>query len=776
MAPTGEVIELSVEETNTLRAKLGLAPLRTSNATAATVEAGRGDGDKSQPNGAAEEVLEMSVNDTNALRVKLGLVPLRSGSSSTVQHAPAVNVGEAKATADRVERARLQRQVQEGATNTFGKSSLGDEQTSALSFAENMRLQKKAAKKAAKKKKKETATEASTTGNAYGEADVQGITVGHTLGEFQEGSTTVLTLADTEILTADDASRKVTGLNEDEARLENANLTEAQQQEEGLRKKRQMEMGMGRAGGYAGFDDDEFEELGGTQGPSRTARGADAGAGGSSSAAQNKRKSRGFQIGTMLQEQEDETDLFATQSGKAVSLHSGQADVTMSDYMTKEEEEAMQPKKKKEKSKEFKNKKKKKGKKERTRKVDIDDEEEEEAPPVVAKSKSLADELEETASAPVVTRKRRRQAEDDDDDEANEDPIKKAMDTKSSETINKRSKYDAVMEKGNQRTKVAFTKPSRPLQTDADEEPDDAFLNAALAKARRLNRLKQMSEKTVRGADAVAQAMEQSTNTVQADAAPSSGIQFSLNGTREFTLALRAKKEQEERERAKKDAAAKKEAATKTVMIKEEESNPIKTDPDRPTPMTVEEDQEADEDVDVDMAELANQVKEDEPAATDLLNTGTATMGRGLGSVMQMLRQTGEISRKNAKKEEQRGRAKDERTYEDYQPLDLKQVVRIDERNATSQDRDLAHREIKLEYRDEHGRLLTRKEAFRDLSYQFHGFGSGKRKAEKKLKQIEREQAEQRVASRVGADDGGMLGALKKTQKSTGKAFVIHKT
>jgi hypothetical protein len=32
-------------------------------------------------------------------------------------------------------------------------------------------------------------------------------------------------------------------INEDEARLENANLAEAQQQEGGLRKKRQMEMG-----------------------------------------------------------------------------------------------------------------------------------------------------------------------------------------------------------------------------------------------------------------------------------------------------------------------------------------------------------------------------------------------------------------------------------------------------------------------------------------------------------------------------------------------------
>jgi len=135
------------------------------------------------------------------------------------------------------------------------------------------------------------------------------------------------------------------------------------------------------------------------------------------------------------------------------------------------------------------------------------------------------------------------------------------------------------------------------------------------------------------------------------------------------------------------------------------------------------------------------------------------------------LQQTGELTRKNAGKEELRGRAKDERHYEDYQPLDLAQVVKIDERTATDKGKDLAHRQIKLEYRDKHGRLLTRKEAFRELSYQFHGYGSGKRKEEKKMVQIAREQAEARASQSVGT-----LGALQATQKATGKAFVVHKT
>jgi U4/U6.U5 tri-snRNP-associated protein 1 len=72
------------------------------------------------------------------------------------------------------------------------------------------------------------------------------------------------------------------------------------------------------------------------------------------------------------------------------------------------------------------------------------------------------------------------------------------------------------------------------------------------------------------------------------------------------------------------------------------------------------------------------------------------------------------------------------------------------------------------------GRLLTRKEAFRDLSYQFHGYGSGKRKEEKKKEQISREQAEARQAA--DGKEAGTFGAVKNIQKATGKAFIIHKT
>jgi len=343
------------------------------------------------------------------------------------------------------------------------------------------------------------------------------------------------------------------------------------------------------------------------------------------------------------------------------------------------------------------------------------------------------------------------------------------------------------MAKGNERSFQAFSAPPKKVVAAEDEEPDDAFLNAALSKARRLNRLKDMKKKR-QGADAlVAAAVVQQDMTANANNSSSNTgtlttgtIQFSADETREFTIALKAKTEQAEREQARRAAAAAKKkeeisagaaATTTSKKVKMEVEEESKTLPEAPIAAREEEDKMEE---DVDIHELAKQVKEDD-AGLDGTTGKTVNIGRGVGNLLNLLKQTGEMTRKNAGKEEMRGRAKDKRPYEDYQPLDLSKVVRIDERYANEKDRELAHREIKLEYRDKHGRLLTPKEAFRDMSHQFHGYGSGKRKEEKKLEQIAREQAEARLASEQAAG-AGTLGALKATQKATGKAFVVHKT
>jgi HIND motif len=126
--PGEEVIELSVEETNELRAKLGLVPLRIGKTTEQT-----------------ESVLELSVDATNDLRKSLGLAPLRVEDkdrtgryAQQAVHKPAENIGEAKEVQERLEKVRLQRQVQKGISNTFETSTLGEDNadvSKALSWA-----------------------------------------------------------------------------------------------------------------------------------------------------------------------------------------------------------------------------------------------------------------------------------------------------------------------------------------------------------------------------------------------------------------------------------------------------------------------------------------------------------------------------------------------------------------------------------------------------------------------------------------------------------------
>jgi U4/U6.U5 tri-snRNP-associated protein 1 len=83
-------------------------------------------------------------------------------------------------------------------------------------------------------------------------------------------------------------------------------------------------------------------------------------------------------------------------------------------------------------------------------------------------------------------------------------------------------------------------------------------------------------------------------------------------------------------------------------------------------------------------------------------------VGKGMGATLALLKETGELK----KSEQLAGRAKDNRAY----------------------DPSSADHGVKLEYRDEFGRKLTQKEAFRQLSYKFHGYGPGQKKLEKRLK------------------------------------------
>lgn len=786
-----EVIELSIEETNALRIKLGLKPLRT-QAVAPRASEPLHD-DKGDMNGNMDSELSMSVEESNDLRSRLGLKPLRKNEvsmdgkkASSAIHAPAENTREQEEVKRRLQEARLKREVEEGLKKLKGNAIQEEEDVdlNALSWAEKMRLQSnKADTTAAKKAKKRTSNRALPVETKYTEQEFedQNLTVKHSVGEFDVGKSTVLTLADKSILEAEEDGDNA---------LENVNMTERAATKDNLKRKRMIEMGLGHAGGYTGYDDDEFEELGGSQMTLGTVKNV----GGSK--VDGVKETAGFKLGSYsLISQEDEkerNDVFASLSGKKMSLGNETVDVTLqSDFMTYEEEESLNlqsltkdeiEKRRKKKEKKIM----KKLKKEHKKLTDIQKDEYSETR---HSSETLGEGnlLEELASNANTNKKKRRRCRDIESDDSDDEGIRKKgavsstaehTQTEDEVTLKQRNeKYHKIMEKGNERTNKIFeVAPSTVVTSKSpfeDETDDDAFLNAALSKARRIQRLRELNKCTNssnmskdRGAGAVLEALqnikktahsEEMLNTTQTE----KKIVFNIGATTEFTRALRS----QNTELLTQHHQASKEAHSNTsdvVESKESDSMTEKNDPSN----------DADDET---LQDMADQVKDDHYDQTFASTANSYGVGRGMSAFLGLLKQTGEINGKNGGKEELRGRAKDERTYEDYSPLDLKSVVKIDKTGLSGEphekDLEFANREVKLEYRDEHGRLLTRKEAYRQLCYQFHGHGASKKNEEKRLQQIERENKERSSKASVGT-----LQSLMAAQKATGKAFVLHKT
>merc|ERR1712146_55081 len=133
----------------------------------------------------------------------------------------------------------------------------------------------------------------------------------------------------------------------------------------------------------------------------------------------------------------------------------------------------------------------------------------------------------------------------------------------------------------------------------------------------------------------------------------------------------------------------------------------------------------------------------------------------GLAATLAMLKITGDLT----STEILAGRAKDRR---DTDPSALMTS------GSHSKGPDGKHDfDIKLEYKDEFGRKLTQKEAFRQLNYAFHGYGPGKKNQERRLKQLEEEKRRREGKFSL---ETGTLKALHSAQTATGMAHVTLDT
>ena len=228
-----------------------------------------------------------------------------------------------------------------------------------------------------------------------------------------------------------------------------------------------------------------------------------------------------------------------------------------------------------------------------------------------------------------------------------------------------------------------------------------------------------------------------------------------------------------------------------------------------------------DEDGDINMGRSYNDIGEGEeldarikretstPAPAGVPATGLeeeATLNQGIGATLAMLSQRGLIKQNTeqdinalhrqrehfltekqkreaaveAKARQQRERDRNtgkldrmsQREREEY----ARQENKIRDQMESRQMTDIFNREYKpdvqLKYVDEFGRSMNQKEAFKHLSHQFHGKGSGKQKTEKHLKKIEDEKKREAMSTLDSSQATGMNNAMGATAKKNRQAGV----
>ena len=79
---------------------------------------------------------------------------------------------------------------------------------------------------------------------------------------------------------------------------------------------------------------------------------------------------------------------------------------------------------------------------------------------------------------------------------------------------------------------------------------------------------------------------------------------------------------------------------------------------------------------------------------------------------------------------------------------------------------------VQLKYVDEFGRSMNQKEAFKHLSHQFHGKGSGKQKTEKHLKKIDDDKKREAQSALDSSQATGINNAMGATAKKNRQAGV----
>ncbi|GAB0134232.1 hypothetical protein EsDP_00002612 [Epichloe bromicola] len=133
----------------------------------------------------------------------------------------------------------------------------------------------------------------------------------------------------------------------------------------------------------------------------------------------------------------------------------------------------------------------------------------------------------------------------------------------------------------------------------------------------------------------------------------------------------------------------------------------------------------------------------------------------------EQTRQQRERDRANGRLDRMTVREREDYARQQNQRRDQQQSLRMAELFSANYKPN-----VQLKYHDEHGRSLDRKEAFKHLSHQFHGKGSGKGKTEKRLKRVEDEKRRESQSLFDASANGGMSAATAQQLKKRREAGV----
>mmetsp|Transcript_20069 Transcript_20069/g.19362 ORF Transcript_20069/g.19362 Transcript_20069/m.19362 type:complete len:899 (+) Transcript_20069:153-2849(+) len=697
--------------------------------------------------------ISCSVDETNRIRALLGIRPLNLDKGDNEKEAVEnfrlnrereQKVKEAAILKEALEKSREKRLLNTKMSgNTLGEAREEGELVSAADWVRRSRKKEKdvlTEKEKAKlqaelaEKRLQEEEEENSRNDKYNSKDLKGMQVMHSVKDFDIGSEIILTLADSNILDKDEDGH-VLGVAGEADFLENVNMTDNDRRLEREKRAKRLKQPV-----YQAYDDAEFAEGGGPGTKQSILSQYD----------QDKKSAPKFELGEGGESQSQlSEEVVEKKTQQSLMIQAKE----ISDYYTKAEYTSFTKSKGDGKEK----KKRKVRKKEEIEYADLDEEEGK----VVTKDRGSR-KIGGDSAAVISTRM----------------------------VDKKKEIYKEASKNAEEKSMKAF----KALENILPEEDDDADMALSLARARRLAlaqqnkdsisledeaamRVKELvarsqnaallneSKSRIDGSKNVKAAFDTDNATGRtADGVPSSKIDegelaleedsldaegrradgtLVFTSTTEFTSRLQARLTEKARARA--EAIVKAEAGSEQQMqiqIEDELGNsPMEGSSGRVYQRAkgAEDGEGRDEWVTMDVEGLEDADSDED----EQLDFGRQQSFTGMAATLALLKSSGELN----KGEDLAGRSKDGRVNDPSNKVDG----------------------VKLEYRDEFGRKLTQKEAFRQICYRFHGYGPGKKAKEKRLRQMD---DQSKALSSRGLVDSGTMQSLVRAQEATGKAHV----